>query len=455
MILTLVSLLAAAPIINAQNHLVRNQTGPCIPGPNATDARHERVVLKDFRAITGKTITCVENFSASYPCANINLESFIPLKDLNDGIAEKANDIWGWTSPNTGKEYAIIGLEGGTSFVSLEDPNNPVVLGLLPTRTKYSFWRDMKTYGNYVFIVSEAPSYGMQIFDLTNLDNNDGSSFSFYDETVHYDQFGSAHNIAINEDSGYAYIVGAYEGTNCNAGLHMVNILNPLEPTFAGCYSEQGYTHDVQCVNYDGPDKNFIGREICFASNEDKLDIVDVSNKTNSVLISTFVYENARYVHQGWLTEDQHYFLIDDEQNEYFRDDFTTTIICDVSNLENPTLKGTHVSSTKAIDHNLYVKGNYVYEANYRAGLRVLELSEVSEGRLIEVGYFDIFPENDESKFNGAWSSYPYFKSGIIIMSGIEQGLFVLRVGASKNIPVDCFRFSSFFGFLRDLILSR
>ena len=437
--------LATIPIsiTSAQKRSVRKNSGPCLPGSNSTDARHKRLVFEDLPAITGETIICKDNFAASYPCANVNLESFIPLKDLNGGITEEANDIWGWTSPNTGIEYAIIGLEEGTSFVNLKDPNNPIVLGLLPTRNKFSYWRDMKTYGNYVFVVSEVTSYGMQIFDLTNLDDDDGSTFSFYDETVHYDFFGSAHNIAINEDSGYAYVVGAYGGINCEAGLHMVNISNPLDPRFAGCYSEQGYTHDVQCVNYNGPDKKYVGREICFASNEEKLDIVDVTNKTNPVLISTFVYENSRYVHQGWLTEDQHYFLIDDERNEFFNDDLTTTIICDISVLENPTLTGTHVASTKAIDHNLYVKGNYVYEANYRAGLRVLELSAISEGRLIDVGYFDIYPDDDNNAFNGAWSNYPFFASGIIIMSGIEQGLFVLRIS-------DCF--ASRFSFLRNYI---
>ena len=177
----ILQVVVAPTIISAQNHSTRSNAWPCLPGSNTTDARHKRVVLKDSPAIKGERILCKKNLAASYPCENINLESFIPLRDLNDGIAEQANDIWGWTSPNTGIEYAIIGLEGGTSFVSLKDPNNPVVLGLLPTETEKTYWRDMKTYGNYVFIVAEAPSHGMQIFDLTNLDNDDGLSFSFYD----------------------------------------------------------------------------------------------------------------------------------------------------------------------------------------------------------------------------------------------------------------------------------
>jgi hypothetical protein len=73
------------------------------------------------------------------------------------------------------------------------------------------------------------------------------------------------------------------------------------------------------------------------------------------------------------------------------------------------------------------VRGNLVYESNYRSGLRVLDASQIAQGALRELGFFDIFPADDNANFNGAWTSYPFFSSGAVIVNGIEQGLFVVR----------------------------
>lgn len=98
-----------------------------------------------------------------------------------------------------------------------------------------------------------------------------------------------------------------------------------------------------------------------------------------------------------------------------------------MSDLDAPLLIGTHTATTAAIDHNQYIKGNYAYQSNYRAGLRILDISNISGASLTEVAYFDIYPTNDNPNFNGSWSNYPFFESGNVIVSGIEQGLFVLR----------------------------
>ena len=146
----------------------------------------------------------------------------------------------------------------------------------------------------------------MQVFDLTQLRTVTSPPVAF-SETAWYDGFLSAHNLVINEDSGFAYAVGT---NNCAGGLHMVNIQNPTNPTSAGCFSADGYTHDAQCVNYHGPDPNHQGKEICFNSNEDTLTIVDVTNKSTSVQLSRTGYSGARYTHQGWLSEDHVHFLL-------------------------------------------------------------------------------------------------------------------------------------------------
>ena len=239
-----------------------------------------------------------------------------------------------------------------------------------------------------------------------------------------------AHNLVINEDSGFAYAVGA---NNCTGGLHMINIQNPTSPTSAGCFSADGYTHDAQCVNYNGPDSTHQGKEICFNSNEDTLTIVDVTNKSAPVQLSRTGYSGSAYTHQGWLTEDQAYFLMDDELDEKNDPTVTNTrtFMWDVSDLDAPTVIGFHDSTTTAIDHNQYVKGNYTYQSNYRAGLRILDITDIANGNLSEEAFFDIYPSSDSASFNGTWSNYPFFDSGIVIVSGIEQGLFILRPNLS------------------------
>jgi choice-of-anchor B domain-containing protein len=358
--------------------------------------------------------SCVDGFAGTYPCSNIDLMAFLPLNQIGGG---SGNDIWGWTDPLTGDEYALMGRTNGTSFVNITDPLNPVYLGNLPPPASNSSWRDIKVYANHAFIVSEANQSGIQVFDLTQLRNVPSPPVTF-SQTAGYDGILTAHNLVINEASGYAYAVGT---NTCSGGLHMVNIQNPTNPTFAGCFSADGYTHDAQCVTYQGPDTVHQGKEICFNSNEDTLTIVDVTNKSAPLQLSRTGYTGRRYTHQGWLTEDHAHFLLDDELDE--RDDpqitNTRTYVWDVSNLDNPINIGFHDSTAAAIDHNQYIKGSYVYQANYRAGLRILDISDISNANLSEVGYFDIYPSSDSTGFNGAWSNYPYFDSGLVVVSGI------------------------------------
>lgn len=363
---------------------------------------------------------CVSGFAGAYPCQFVDLLAYMPLTAFSAG---SGNDNWGWTDPTTGKEYALMGLNNGTGFVDISNPESPLYLGKLPTHTSNSSWRDIKVYANHAFIVSEASGHGMQVFDLTQLRTVANPPVTFA-ETAHYNQFGNAHNIVINEQSGFAYAVGT--GT-CNGGLHMVNIQTPASPANAGCFSADGYTHDAQCVNYSGPDPDHQGKEICFASNEDTLTIVDVTVKTNPVQISRTGYANVSYTHQAWIDESQTYLLLDDELDEQSYGFNTRTRIFNISNLDAPQFIDYYSGTTPAIDHNLYIKDGYAYLANYRAGLQILNLSGIATGDLSQTAYFDIYPANNNANFNGAWSNYPYFASGVVIVSGIEQGLFILR----------------------------
>ena len=143
--------------------------------------------------------------STTYECSNVDFLGRVAVNAMGGGGGE-GNDIWGWTDPDTGKEYALVGLTNGTSFVDVSEPTEPVYLGRLRTHTTNSDWRDIKVYADHAFIVSEADGHGMQVFDLTQLRGvTEPTNFS---ETAHYDRVGQSHNIAINEDTGFAYIVG-------------------------------------------------------------------------------------------------------------------------------------------------------------------------------------------------------------------------------------------------------
>jgi hypothetical protein len=207
----------------------------------------------------------------------------------------------------------------------------------------------------------------------------------------------------------------------------MIDLRTPGAPTFAGCFADDGYTHDVQCVRYRGPDLAHAHREICFAYNEDTLTIVDVTNKEAPLLLARAEHPDGYYVHQGWLTSDHRYLLQDDELDEQRTGQNSRTYIWDVADLENPVLVGSYTGPLPAADHNLYIRGSHAFQANYASGLRILEMGDLSSLDLSEIAYFDTHPPTDANRFFSAWSVYPYFQSDTVAVSTITEGLFLLR----------------------------
>jgi choice-of-anchor B domain-containing protein len=363
---------------------------------------------------------CVGGSAGDFSCLDVSLRARVPHQDMG---GNNGNDIWGWADPVTGSEYAIVGMTNGTAFVDITNPESPVYLGRLPTATTSSNWRDIKVYLNHAYVVADgAGNHGMQVFDLTRLRGM--AAPQTFTADVRYNDFGNAHNLAINEDTGFAYAVGT---NTCNEGLHMVDIRTPINPLFAGCHAAFD-THDTQCVVYSGPDVNYTGREICASSAESLVEFADVSIKPSPVTISTTTYPQLGFVHQAWLTEDQRYLLVGDEFDEGNFGVPTRTIVLDVSNLDSPAFAFAYEGPTNSIDHNLYVLGNRVFEANYTSGLRVIEMGDLSNQEMAETAFFDTFPASDATDFDGAWSVYPYLPSGNVIVNDISNGLFVLTV---------------------------
>jgi len=399
--------------------------------------------LDEIAALTGSERRCGGDGKVEiFECGATDLLAFLPPSRLtHDGHYVEMNDIWGWTDESTRKEWALVGRRDGTTFVDITDPSNPIPVADLPLTAgaRPASWRDMKIYKDHTYIVADsAGQHGMQVFDLTRLRSLAPQSSGLpvkVDEDYVYTEIASAHNIVINEESGFAYSVGSSGGgTTCGGGLHMIDIREPKKPVFVGCFSDAGtgragtgYSHDAQCVNYKGPDTRYAGREICIGSNETTVSIADVTDKKAPKAISRVTYPNVAYAHQGWLTEDHKFFFLNDEGDEPLPGiDKTRTLIFDFTDLENPILLKEHMGVEHTHDHNLYIMGNLMYQANYRSGLRILNISDPANPR--EVAFFNTAPFMEKTPgFNGAWSVFPYFKSGTIIVNSIEQGLFIVR----------------------------
>ncbi len=401
------------------------------------------VVVGDHRglpAIVGldDDIACVDQEAGGYECNNVDLISFLPIKEMGGGRGSRLNDLWGWTDPESGREIAIVGRTDGTAFVDLTDPYNPLMLGDLPKTpgSRSSVWRDMKVYRDHAYIVADgAGEHGVQVFDLRRLRDMGAEPATFEPDHL-YEGIHSAHNIVINEETGFAYVVGSSGGgETCGGGLHMLDLSEPARPAFAGCFADgttgrrlTGYSHDAQCVIYRGPDEEHRGREICLGSNETALSIADVTDKENPVALSVQDYPGAAYAHQGWLTEDHRYFYMNDEGDEpQGLVEGTRTLVWDVMDLDEPVLAAEYIASTPDTDHNLYIRGNRMYQSNYGAGLRILDISNPTDP--VEVAYFD------NSPYGGAsWSNYPYFLSGVVVLTSTGDGLFVVRNTARGDL---------------------
>ncbi len=369
----------------------------------------------------GQPIDTNDPARGPYQSAGATLLAHMPLGTFPGGHAS-GNDCWGYVSPS-GREYAIMGLERGYGFVEITDPVNPVLLTVVSGPT--SLWHDVKVIGDYAYGVSDQTGVGVQIMDMSDIDN--GNVTHVGNSTA--GGFTTAHNLVNNPESGRLFIVGANAG---NGGLVELNISNPTSPQIASAWSQM-YVHDAQVVSYtEGP---YAGREIAFCCSgldggwtNTGLRIVDVTTPGNFFTISTLNYSTPSYSHQAWLSEDKQYLYLNDELDEI--DGLvsqTTTRVIDVSDLGNPSQAGTFSTGLGATDHNLYTVGEILLESNYQSGLRIFDASDPLNP--FEIGYFDTYPANNSDGFNGAWSNFA-FPSGTVIVSDINRGMFVLGVDA-------------------------
>ena len=341
----------------------------------------------------------------------IGLLSNLTMSELDPG--QEGSDCWGYVS-SSGREYALMTTTGGTSFVEITNPGNPQIIQYIDGPD--CLWRDVKVFGDYCYIVSDCGG-GIQVISLQNIDSGSVTLVN----TITTGGTTNSHNIVMDPDTG---LIARCGGGN-NLGLRFYDAAaNPVNPPLVGEWTPI-YVHDAQLRTFDsGP---YAGQTLAYCcggtgngSGSTRLAVVNVTNPSNPVLLGEAFYSGSAYCHQGWLSEDSATFYVNDE----LYSGQSSTFIFDVSDPTNPSFVNRSTNGLGSVCHNCYVKGDKLFAANYRSGLRVFDIS--SPYNPVEISYFDTYPENNGNGFNGAWSVYPYFPSGNVIVSDIERGLFVL-----------------------------
>jgi len=405
------------------------------------DLQKNLIIFEQMKQFQAEQV-CNGGLAGSFECNNIDLLAHVPLSSFSTNPFE-ANDIWGHYDLNNGNEYALIGLRNGIGIVNVTDPINPVVVTTIASQS--TIWRDIKVYQyfnhtenkwkSYAYVTADSATVGLMIIDLNDLPNSaivlstmttDLSAHNVYLSNVDYST-----GVELSGATAYLHIAGS----NRNGGaFNSYGLTNPealttvYRPTDA---TRNDYTHDVssmiirdsrkdtQCVN------GGVHCEIFFDFNENSFRLWDKTDNTNPTQLSNTSYANANYVHSGWYTEDKLVVIVHDELDEQNAGLNTTVRFFDMSNLTAPTQIATWTGTTRAIDHNGFVRGNRYYMSNYERGMTVLDITDPAAPT--EVGFFDTYPFNNSASFNGAWGIYPFLPSGNILVSDINSGLYILR----------------------------
>ena len=401
------------------------------------------------RLKTAKPATdCDNGFAGDHACENMDLLSHVPLSSFSTNPSA-ANDVWGFYDVNDDREYAILGLRNGVGVIEVTDPESPRMVGSLASQS--TAWRDIKVYqhfntetarwDSYAYVTADSASVGTMIIDLRSLpdeisvvstDETDISAHNVYLSNVDYSL-----GVALNDVEPYLHIAGS---SRQGGSFNTYGLQNPQRPSSIysnPSSSRSNYSHDVSSmvVTDQRKDTQCVAGgpycEIFFDFNEDNFQLWDKTRNDSPSRLSITSYQNVSYVHSGWYTEDKQVVLVHDELDEMDYNLNTTVRLFELSDLRAPSLLSTWSGPTGAIDHNGFVRGNRYYMSNYTRGMTVLDISNTADPK--EIGFFDTFPVSDNTSFNGAWGVYPYLPSGVILISDISSGLYVVRDNTLDN----------------------
>jgi choice-of-anchor B domain-containing protein len=336
---------------------------------------------------------------------------------LRSGL--RYNEIWGYSDPDDGSEYAIMGSVNKVHFFNITNPDSPVEVAAF-TGGNPSLWRDMKTYGKYAYSVADEGTEGLMVFDLDNLPG----SVSKVLQTTAF--FSKCHNIFIDTLAGRLYAAGCNTQSN---GLIVLDLTaNPASPALlASTALAGGYVHDV-----------YVRNNMAYCSHGfNGLYVYDMINPASPVFQGSLSgYSQAGYNHSSWLNTAGDRLVFCDETHG------SSIKIADVSDLSNIRLLSLFKSAmlapsyTNSIAHNPFIKGDSVYISYYHEGMQVFDISNPANVQC--VAYYDTNPTNaNYSGYDGSWGVYPYLPSGNIIASDTKNGLFVLSFAPAAPLPVE------------------
>jgi choice-of-anchor B domain-containing protein len=320
--------------------------------------------------------------------------------------AQDLSDIWGYVAPD-GTEYALVGARDGFSIVSLADPSNPTEVAFVPGPS--TTWRDIKTWDHHAYVTNETGD-GLLVVDLSNLPDNFSTDDWYYWEPdiPGLGTLSTIHNLYIDE-FGFCYLAGA----NINSGgvLYIDVATDPWNPEFVGA-GPAIYSHDVYAR-----DNKLYSSEIY----QGRFAIYDVTTKTDPQLLGSQTTE-ANFTHNTWLSDDGNVIFTTDETGNAPIGSYGISDPANIQTLDQ--FRPLETLGEGVIPHNVHVFEDWLIISYYTDGCIIVDGSRPDN--LIEVGNFDTyFPAN--TGFNGAWGAYPFLPSGLIIVSDIGNGLYVLE----------------------------
>jgi choice-of-anchor B domain-containing protein len=317
------------------------------------------------------------------------------------------SSIWGYTAPD-GKEYALVGTNRGTSIVDITDPSNPQKLHFV--NGAQGSWREIKTYSHYAYISHDNSTQreGIFIIDLKNVQSNiTVKDFRGPDGNIR-----RAHTL-YTDSLGYLYLFGGSLG-----GCAIFSIKeDPLNPVYVGITSNE-YIHD-----------GYVRGDTLWASNvyAGTLSVWDLTDRTAPVKIASF-NTPMNFTHNAWLSDDGLSLFTTDEKNGASVASYNVNDVTDAKLLYEWKLKPTELS----IPHNVHVLNDYLIISHYTEGVVVCDA--LDPRKVITAGRYDTSPRFSGGGFFGCWGVYPYFPSGNIIASDMEEGMFILKPNYLRGI---------------------
>ncbi|MDB5103620.1 MAG: hypothetical protein JWP91_1309 [Fibrobacteres bacterium] len=333
---------------------------------------------------------------------------------LRPGTTQASAGVWGWTGA-TGKEYALLTSRkpGGISIVDISAPATPKEINFIPS-TGNSIWHEVNGYHNYIYKVSQENSDGLQIIDMSPL--NQGKPAVLVKSPTTW--FKTAHTVFVDTTVSPARLYVAYEST---AGVMIFTLEDPENPKLIRTIV--GEAHDM----YARGDRLYISNQ--FKATLTIWNIANVATTTPLKLsvidfnaIDPGLGEPAKGIsHNSWPSEDNKVLFTTEETAGCTIKSWDLT---NISLSSPPKLLGKYIGVKGIIGHNVYIKGNLMFVGHYTAGIRVVDISDPVNMK--EVAFHR--PSASKELFGGTWGVYPWFKSGSIIHGDDVAGLFIEKL---------------------------